>query len=319
MEWQQVKITIDASNIDTVMGALIMAGITGFEIEDPREFDEFLENSCYYDYIEDDVMQLKDAPASVKIYLPENAQGMETLNAVKAQLARLKEEYSIESELSFVGMREEDWANNWKKYFKPIKIGRNIMIKPSWEELPDAEGRIVLEIDPSSSFGTGTHATTQLCLETLEDVVKEGDSVLDMGCGSGILSVGAMLLGAGDVTGVDIEEDSIRVSTENAQMNDINLDNFKLYLGNILQDDALADEIGKRKYDIVVANIVADVVIAMSGLFKRYLAHDGTLITSGIITERVEDVVFALDRAGFRIMDIRRKDDWAAITARHKA
>lgn len=319
MEWQQVKITIDAQNIDTVMGALIMAGITGFEIEDPREFDEFLENSCYYDYIDEDVMSLKDAPASVKIYLPENAQGMETLNAVKAQLARLKSEFGVESELSFVGMREEDWANNWKKYFKPIKIGERLVIKPSWEELADPEGRIVLEIDPSSSFGTGTHATTQLCLEALEDIVTDGCSVLDMGCGSGILSVGAMLLGAGDITGVDIEEDSVRVSTENARMNGIDLDRFKLHLGNILEDEALADKIGKREYDVVVANIVADVVIAMSPLFKRYLAPKGTLITSGIITERIEDVVFALDKAGFRIMDIRRRDDWAAITARHKA
>lgn len=318
MEWQQIKITLKPENIDIVMSSLIMAGITGFEIEDPREFDAFLENSCYYDYIEDDVMKLKDAPAAVKIYLPENAQGAETLQAVKAELNRLKKDYDVESSLSFVGMKEEDWANNWKKYFKPIAIGKKLMIKPSWEELPDNCGRTVLEIDPSSSFGTGTHATTQLCLEALENIVKEGDCVLDMGCGSGILSVGAMLLGAREVTGVDIEEDSVRVSYENADMNKIDSDNFKIYCGNVLCDDSLKEKIGEKSYDIVVANIVADVVIAMSPLFKRYLKGDGTLITSGIITERIDDVVLALIRAGFIIKDILKRDDWAAITAVHR-
>lgn len=318
MEWQQIKITIDTQDIDTVMAALIMEGIVGFEIEDPREFDEFLENSCYYDYIEDSVMELKDAPASLKIYLPENAQGIETLNAVKQALNRLLKDYSIKSELSFVGMREEDWANNWKKYFKPLRIGNKIMIKPSWEELKDDEGRKVLEIDPSSSFGTGTHATTQLCLEALEDIVMPECSVLDMGCGSGILSVGAMLLGAGNVTGIDIEEDSVRVSYENAERNGISKDVFDIRMGNVLCDDELANDIANKKYDIVVANIVADVVIAMSGLFKRYLSKEGTLITSGIITERIDDVTAALDENGFKIKDIRRKDDWAAIIAEHK-
>ncbi len=318
MEWQQIKITIDAEHIDTVMGSLIMEGITGFEIEDPREFDEFLENSCYYDYIEDEVMELKDAPASVKIYLPENAQGMEMLTSCKNALMRLEKEYDIKSEFSFVGMREEDWANNWKKYFKPLRIGNKIMIKPSWEELNDDEGRKVLEIDPSSSFGTGTHATTQLCLEALEDIVKPGCNVLDMGCGSGILSVGAMLLGAGSVIGADIEEDSVRVSYENAERNGISKDVFDIRCGNVLDDETLANDIGKKSYDIVVANIVADVIIAMSGLFKRYLKADGLLVTSGIITERIEDVTSALDDAGFKIKDIRRKDDWAAIVAEHK-
>ena len=318
MEWQQVKITIDANDIDTVMGALIMAGITGLEIEDPREFDEFLENSCYYDYIEDDVMKLKDSPAAIKIYLPENAQGQEMLSSVKGELSRLLTDYDVKSELSFIGMKEEDWANNWKKYFKPIKIGKKLIIKPSWEELKDDEGRTVLEIDPSSSFGTGTHATTQLCLEALEDVVNEGDDVLDMGCGSGILSVGALLLGAKTVTGVDIEEASIDVSMENARRNGIKSDRFMLHCGNVLSDEGLADEIGKKQYDVVVANIVADVVIAMSALFKRYLKKDGTLITSGIITERIDDVVLALLKAGFIIKEIRPKDDWAAVVAVHR-
>ena len=318
MEWQQIKIAIDVNDIETVMGSLVMAGITGLEIEDPREFDEFLQNSCYYNYIEDDVMKMKDAPAAIKIYLPKNAQGQEMLSAVKTELARLFKDYSIKSDLSFVGMKEEDWANNWKKYFKPIRIGNKLIIKPSWEELNETEDRIVLEIDPSSSFGTGTHATTQLCLEALEDAIKPGCDVLDMGCGSGILSVGAMLLGAKSVTGVDIEEASIEVSMENAKRNRIDEGNFHLHCGNVLSDEKLADEIAKKQYDVVVANIVADVVIAMSSLFKRYLKQDGTLITSGIIMERIDDVVLALLKAGFIIKEIRPKDDWAAVVAVHR-
>ena len=178
-------------------------------------------------------------------------------------------------------------------------------------------GRRVLEIDPSSSFGTGTHETTRLCMEELEKAVKPGAKVLDMGCGSGILGVSAMLLGAGSVVGVDIEEDSIRVSRENAERNGISAERFTLYRGNVLQDAALRETI-RDGYDVVVANIVADVVIAMCPLFGEYLKESGTLITSGIITERMEDVKAAILAAGFVIKKISEKGEWVAITAAWK-
>ena len=209
--------------------------------------------------------------------------------------------------------------NNWKKYFKPTKIGEQMLIKPSWEPLPQAGDRIVLEIDPSSSFGTGTHETTRLCIEALETMVHPGDEVLDMGCGSGILSVAAALLGAKSVTGVDIEEDSIRVSKENAARNGLSSEKMRLFLGNVLQDEALADRIADRAYDVIAANIVADVIKAMTPLFFRYLRPGGTIVCSGVIIERAEEVRAALCTGGLQILELKKAGEWAAILARKPA
>ena len=154
-------------------------------------------------------------------------------------------------------INEQDWANNWKKYFKPIPVGERLLIKPSWEDVEDAQGRVILEIDPSSSFGTGTHATTQLCMEQLEKYLRPGDDVLDMGCGSGILGVAAMLLGAGSVTGVDIEQNAVETALENARRNGISQALLSVRQGNILEDSALRKTIGARQYDVILANIVA--------------------------------------------------------------
>lgn len=313
MEWVSMKIYLPSEEIDALVEELMGVGIRGFAIEDPYEFEEFLETSVYYDYIEDDVMRLKESPANVTIYLPANAQGADMLEQAKGIALARGAEYALEN------LREEDWANNWKQYFKPVAIGEKILVKPSWEAVPEGmdAGRSVLEIDPSSSFGTGTHETTRLCMEELEKAVEPGAKVLDMGCGSGILGVSAMLLGAGSVVGVDIEEDSIRVSRENAERNGIPAERFTLRRGNVLQDVALRETI-RDGYDVVVANIVADVVIAMCPLFREYLKESGTLITSGIITERLEDVKAAVLAAGFVIKKISEKGEWAAITAAWK-
>ncbi|MGN0676588.1 MAG: 50S ribosomal protein L11 methyltransferase, partial [Ruminococcus sp.] len=210
------------------------------------------------------------------------------------------------------GIREEDWANNWKQYFKPFTVGKKLMIKPSWESCENPENRIILEIDPASSFGTGQHHTTRLCLELLEKSLVKGDKILDIGCGSGILSIGAMLLGAESAVAVDIEENAVNTAVENAGKNHINPEKYRAYCGNIISDSALAEKINGT-YDIITANIVADVLIAMKDFFARYLRKNGTLIISGIIEERMHEVTDAVESAGFTAEEYNIKEGWSAV------
>jgi ribosomal protein L11 methyltransferase len=208
-------------------------------------------------------------------------------------------------------VKESDWADNWKQYFKPTKIGEKLLIKPSWEEVSDTEGRTVLEIDPGSSFGTGQHHTTKLCMELLEGIVKPGDRVLDLGCGSGILGIAAVLLGADFVNGVDIDENCIRVARENFDKNKIAPTKFKLTCGNIIGDEAFASSL-ETGADIITANIVADVLIAMSGIFGRFLKKTGKVIISGIISERAEEVYAAMHERHFKMLSEAHSGGWVA-------
>ncbi len=317
MEWTEVKIYTSTEAIDLVCSKLMDIGINGFSILDAEDFNEFLANKDgKWDYIDEDLMGLTGCETCITVYLPGNSQGADMLLSVRAMLSELKatdmgNAYGrLEAELS--NIREEDWANNWKQYFKPIKVGQKLVIKPSWEELDDAQDRIILEIDPASSFGTGQHHTTRLCLELLEKSMKQGDTILDLGCGSGILSIGAMLLGAERAVAVDIEENSAATAKENSLKNNIPDDKYTTYCGNIITDTALADKID-GKYNIIAANIVADVLIAMKDFFARYLADDGVLIISGIIEIRMDEVVNAVESAGFKMTESNISEGWAAV------
>ncbi len=316
MEWTEVNIYTTADGIELLCSKLTDIGIKGFVIKDSEDFKEFLENkNGQWDYIDDDLMGLADCETCITVYLPCNDQGADMLNSVRAMLAEMKSSDTegaygrLEAERASI--REEDWANNWKQYFKPLKVGDTLVIKPSWEEYDDAGERIILEIDPASSFGTGQHHTTRLCLEILEGCVKEGDRILDLGCGSGILSIAAILLGAENAVAVDIDENAAATAKENAIKNHIPAENYKTYFGNILSDEKLAAEIDGQ-YDIITANIVADVLIAMKDYFKRYLRDGGYLIVSGIIEERMEEVLSAIEECGFTRLGINIKEGWAA-------
>lgn len=316
MDWTTMRITLPPEDIDTAVTALVARGITGFAIEDPREFEEMRESSVYFDYVDESLIAFSKGPGFITIYIPENEQGVEILLHAKDAVSETERETSHSLAYTLSSINEQDWANNWKKYFKPIPIGEKILIKPSWEKVTDAEGRRILEIDPSSSFGTGTHATTQLCIEQLEEHLKEGDHVLDMGCGSGILGVAAMLLGAESVTGADIEQTAVETALDNALRNGIDRAAFQMHCGNVLEEESLRQALSCRRYDVIVANIVADVVIAMCPLFREFVKQSGVIITSGIITERIDDVTEGMVQAGIRVCDIVQKDDWACVVGR---
>ncbi len=317
MNWAQVNIFTTTEGVDAVSGSLMMLGITGFVIKDSKDFEEFLYNKTgNWDYIDDDLMGLKDCETTITVYLAENEQSARTLEEIKEELKAIKQRDNDKKygrlEYEVVNVCESDWANNWKKYFKPLSIGNKLLIKPSWENVEDAGDRKILEIDPASSFGTGQHNTTQLCLELLEKYLHNDDKMLDLGCGSGILSIGGILLGANNAVAVDIEEHAVATALENAIKNNISTEKYITYCGNIIEDKSLVEKIGSG-YDIICANIVADVLIAMKDIFRGFINENGILIVSGIISFRKDDVIEAITSQGFEVLEVHEKDDWVAI------
>ena len=253
----------------------------------------------------------------LKIYLSDDEAGAKQYAALRTSLENLKardEEHAWGRLVTETALtRQEDWEWGWKQYFKPFPVGHSFMIKPSWETVDDAQGRRILEIDPASSFGTGSHDTTQLCMCALEDNVKPGDTVLDMGTGSGILAIAAAMLGAEVRTVVDIDENCLRTAQENAEKNHVSIG--RGLCGDALRDEKLAEDIGSG-YSVIVANIVADVIIGMAPMFFAKTAEGGTLICSGILNERADEVRAALEKAGFEVVNHAKSDDWSAFTAK---
>lgn len=317
MNWTEVNIFTTTEGIDPVCGCLLGIGVTGFVIKDAKDFEEFLaDKTGNWDYIDDDLMNLRDCETCVTVYLPDDSQGADMLSALRSEMSALAARDENKSfgrlAVELANVREEDWANNWKQYFKPLTVGEKLVIKPSWEDYDKNDNRTILEIDPASSFGTGQHNTTQLCLELIEKNLRDGDRVLDLGCGSGILSIAAVLLGAEEVTAVDISQNSVETAKENASKNNISAEKYTAYCGDIINDSGLVDKIGGG-FDLIAANIVADVLIAMSPLFEKFLKKGGTLILSGIITERADEVVEAVKSKGYTMVELREKDGWAAV------
>lgn len=315
MDYTKLKIYTGQSALDLLANMLSDLGITGFEINDPAEFADFAATkSAAWDYIEDGLAETKK-DAYVIAYVPKK-DAPRLLPAVEALLAELRGIPGYGELLTeYEDVKEEDWAENWKQYYKPFEVGRFI-VKPTWENLDSAaaaekEEKIVLEIDPTGSFGTGQHETTKLCLLELTRLVQKGARVLDAGCGSGILSLGAALLGAANVTSVDVFENCAATTREN--MRGAGFDDSCVYCGNIIEDDKLRSAIGGG-FDLITANIVADVLIAMSPIFYDKLNLDGYVIMSGIITKRETEVVQAAQSAGLKLMARADMADWLCLT-----
>lgn len=319
MNWTQVDIYTTTEAIDLLSSKIQDLGIRGCMVQDAQDFQEFLEQKDgRWDYLEDGLMELAHCETCITVYLPEDGQGTETLSALRDMLAQLRaadpKHIYGRLEMQCSGIREEDWANNWKQYFKPFPVGKKLYIKPSWEApTAEAAGRTVLEIDPASSFGTGQHHTTRLCLELMESEIQPGATrLLDLGCGSGILFIGGLLLGAKSAYAVDIEENAVRIAGENAAENHLDPDSYTISCGNVITDAALTEAIGTG-YDVITANIVADVIKAMAPLFPRFLKPDGTLILSGIITERADEVLETVTAQGFAVLEKREASGWCAV------
>lgn len=314
--WTEVTVWTSTAGIDAVTGMLMDLGIDGFVIEDARDFADFLQDTeIYWDYVDEDLAQEKtNAETNVKIYIEDSPAGAELLAQVNAGLAGLRKRDVAHAfgrcVTELASIRQEDWENNWKQYFKPFRVGETFLIKPSWETCEPEEGCKILEIDPSSSFGTGTHNTTQLCICELERRVRAGDRLLDMGCGSGILSVAAHMLGASEVTAVDIDPNAVKIAQENAEKNGFSL---RTHVGDVVGDAALSEAIGSG-YDVIVANIVADVIMGMRYILKDKLKPEGTLIVSGILAVRADEVQQSLQDAGFALERRDQSGDWVAMT-----
>ena len=320
MDWIEISIITTSQGIEPVCGNLYQLGITGLQIEDEADFKEFLENNHqYWDYVDDDLIKEKEKETCIKAYVSDNASGNEMLLAIKQAISALKN-YDVNGEygkleISLGNLSEEDWANNWKKYFHPMNVGKKILIKPEWEELSEPTDRLVFNINPGMTFGTGSHYTTQLCIEELENYIDETKTVLDLGCGSGILSIISLMLGAKSALAVDIDPNCVDIAYQNANRNNVNTNNYDVISGNILDDENICKYIQKNKYDIVLANIVADVIIASMPLVKTCIADDGVFITSGIIEDRIDDVKYSLEENGFEVLRVNRRKDWAAMVA----
>ncbi len=307
--WLEATLPVPADKLDGVCAVLTYNGMTGLVVEEEGDFLRFLEqNRQYWDYVDEGLAQRMKGASRVKFYVPDSPEGRGQLRQYLAGL----EEYEPQT----VSLREEDWATSWQKYYQPIPVGKRIYIVPDWMRgRPVPEGRTPLYLNPGLTFGTGSHPTTQLCLELLEGTLRPGDRVLDLGCGSGILSIAALALGASRAAGVDIDPKAADVAFENAALNGIGPDRLSVYAGDVLTDKRLAGRLNPGQNRVVLANIVADVIIPLSARAGDFLAPDGVFLTSGIIEGRQDEVRAALEGNGFAVTGHRERGGWHAFLA----
>ena len=305
--------------IDLVCDRLTVLGFDSFIVDDQDQFHEFLEeNRQYWDYVDEGLEQQMQGLSQIRLYLEEGPAVPETISHLKDQLAALRAQYpatdfgSLDVQLSNV--KDEDWENNWKQYYQPLPIGEKLLVVPEWLHPENPEHRVEVLLDPGMIFGTGAHASTQMCMRELERAIQGGECVLDLGSGSGILSITAILLGAAHATGVDIDPKAEDIARENAAINQIFADRFTAVTGDIIGDKAMMESL-KGHYDVVLANIVADVIIPLSRVVPEFLQEDSIFICSGILNTRLPEVLDALEKNGLQILSTEQQEDWCRVTA----
>ncbi len=310
MKWTEMTIYTSKEGIELVSGILISLGIDGFIVNDPDDFKQFAEeNSDLWDLVDEDLYASFDTEPNVKVYLEDTNEGKLLAINLLNEVSKLREQNpgGIYGRLEIAQdiIKEQDWANNWKAFFRPFDVGKNLAVCPSWETYDNKEGRIVLSIDPGNSFGSGLHETTRLCLMALEEYVHEGLNVIDVGCGSGILSVAAAKLGADSVIGIDIDQSAVVTSKECAVQNGVE-NKITVFCGDLT-------EMIKEPADIVVGNLFAGIIVRMLADIARVLKDDGILITSGIVTESLDDVLEGYKNYDLQIIETRSIGDWHVV------
>ena len=304
MRYLEVTVDTPQELIDSRCAEMSEMGVGGFVIENEADFQNFLENNHqYWDYVDEELAGRFRGVSRIKCYLTEDADGQDSLR-------RIRQAYG---EVTVSLVEDSDWENNWREYYKPIEVGRRLVVVPEWEEIPD-DGRVPLRLDPGLIFGTGSHATTRMCLAALENYVNSETRVLDLGCGSGILGIGALVLGAKSCLGCDIDPKAPDVVRSNAALNGIGADRLTACSGDIIADRRLRQRFGGG-YDLVLANIVSDVIIPLSNYVKQFMSTSAVFITSGIIEGRQDEVRAALEAAGLRVTEHRCEEEWHQFTA----
>lgn len=330
MKWKKYTIETTTAAEDFISSMLSDLEIDGVEIEDNIPLTKADTAKMFIDILPE--LPPDDGVSHISFYLEDGQDHTEKLQQVKAGMEELRAYVEIGSGSIVASETEDvDWMNNWKEFFHSFTIentavtpegetvSRDILIKPTWESLDDADqDKILIEIDPGISFGTGKHETTQLCIRQLIRYMKQDDEVLDLGCGSGILSIVSLKLGAGHLTGTDVDEDCITSTYANFEVNHLDRSLGDFYVGNLIEEEELRERVGKEKYDIVVANILADVIIPMAPFVPDCLKDDGIFITSGIIDFKEQEVTDAIRAAGMEVLDVTHQGEWVGITARKK-
>ena len=308
MKWIEAAVATKSEEIDAVCEQLAALGAGGMVVEDEADFQAFLANNHqYWDYVDDELESKFRGVSRVKFYLSDDDEGRALLETIRTGIGR---------EITTAYVQDSDWEHNWRQYYQPIEIGEKLVVVPEWLETPD-DGRIPLRLDPGLIFGTGSHATTRMCLAALEHCAAPGKRVLDLGCGSGILGIGALLLGCDSVAGCDIDPKAPEVAEANAALNGLHADRFRVCAGDVLADAPMRASLGAG-YDLVLANIVSDVIIPLSGIVGEFLAPDGVFLCSGIIEGRQDEVAAALRRNGFAILEHFNEEEWHCYVAKQK-
>lgn len=315
MKWNKFTIKTIAEAEDIIVSSLMELGIEGAEIEDNIPLSEYEKSQMFVDILPENPNAGNDA--YVSFYIEDGQETEELLASVKAELASLAEFMEVgECTITESQTEDADWQNKWKEYFKQFYVD-DILIKPSWEELkPEDEGKMRIDIDPGTAFGTGMHETTQLCIRQIKKLITKDTVMLDAGTGSGILSIAGIKLGASYALGTDLDPCAITAVAENMQANGISEDKYDVILGNLIDDKEVQDKVGYEKYDLVCANILAEILVAMTPVIPATMKKGAYYVTSGILKEKEELVKDVILKSGLEVVEVTYQNDWCSITAK---